>query len=56
MEPSRISPEQLLQAVAKNLPTFEAIMNYLKGRDGDRYDQNPKTQKEGGEESSESET
>ena len=29
---SRIPPEQLVQTVAENLPTFEAIMNYLKGQ------------------------
>nr|AJE29373.1 putative gag protein [Coffea canephora] len=29
---SGISPEQLVQAVAGNLPTFEAVVNYFKGQ------------------------
>ena len=33
-ELSRIPPEQLVQSVAANLPTFEAIVNYLKGQSG----------------------
>nr|XP_027067682.1 uncharacterized protein LOC113693326 [Coffea arabica] len=34
IELSRISPEQLVQSVAANLPTFEAIVTYLKGQAG----------------------
>ncbi|XP_027150455.1 uncharacterized protein LOC113750706 [Coffea eugenioides] len=42
--PSRIPPEQLVQTVAANLPTFEAIMNYLKGQSGGQSDKEPKVQ------------
>ncbi|XP_027155205.1 uncharacterized protein LOC113755392 [Coffea eugenioides] len=42
--PSRIPPEQLVQTVAENLPTFEAIMNYLKGQSGGHQDKEPKIQ------------
>ncbi|XP_071920768.1 uncharacterized protein [Coffea arabica] len=34
VELSQISPEQLVQSVAANLPTFEAIVTYLKGQSG----------------------
>ncbi|XP_071924104.1 uncharacterized protein [Coffea arabica] len=39
---SRIPPEQLVQAVAGNLPTFEAIVNYLRGQTGGHLGQEPK--------------
>ncbi|XP_027181965.1 uncharacterized protein LOC113780356 [Coffea eugenioides] len=42
--PSRIPPEQLVQTVAQNLPTFEAIMNYLKEQSGGHQDKEPKVQ------------
>ena len=44
---SRIPPEQLVQAVAGNLPTFEAIVNYLKGQAGGHPGQGPKNPGEG---------
>ncbi|XP_071933287.1 uncharacterized protein [Coffea arabica] len=49
--PSRIPPEQLIQAVAGNLPTFEAIVNYLKGQAGGHMGQRPKNSEEGPTES-----
>ncbi|XP_071926041.1 uncharacterized protein [Coffea arabica] len=39
---SRIPPEQLVQAVVGNLPTFEAIVNYLRGQTGGHLGQEPK--------------
>ncbi|XP_027155637.1 uncharacterized protein LOC113756010 [Coffea eugenioides] len=42
--PSRIPPEQLVQTVADNLPTFEAIVNYIKEQSGGHQDQEPKVQ------------
>nr|XP_027103133.1 uncharacterized protein LOC113724429 [Coffea arabica] len=44
---SRIPPEQLVQTVAENLPTFDAIMNYLKGQTGGHPGQGPKSQGDG---------
>ncbi|XP_071902705.1 uncharacterized protein [Coffea arabica] len=51
--PSRIPPEQLVQTVAENLPTFEAIMNYLKVQSEGHQDKEPKIQ---GADQSESQT
>nr|XP_027088503.1 uncharacterized protein LOC113709849 [Coffea arabica] len=42
--PSRIPPEQLVQTVAENLPTFEAIMDYLKGQSEGHQDKETKVQ------------
>nr|XP_027118612.1 uncharacterized protein LOC113735828 [Coffea arabica] len=41
---SQIPPEQLVQTVAGNLPTFEAIVNYLKGQAVGQLGQGPKSQ------------
>ncbi|XP_027103047.2 uncharacterized protein [Coffea arabica] len=49
--PLRIPPEQLVQAVAGNLPTFEAIVNYLRGQTGGHLGQGPKNSEEGPTES-----
>ena len=55
-ELSRIPNEQLVEIVAENLPTFEAIVNYLRDKVEDRHDQETKTGKKGEEELSESGT
>nr|XP_027077074.1 uncharacterized protein LOC113700839 [Coffea arabica] len=48
VELSQISPEQLVQSVAANLPTFEAIVKYLKGQSGVPPSPEPRVRKAGG--------
>lgn len=47
IELTRIPPEQLVQSVAANLPTFETIVNYLKGQSGVHSSPGPKVRKAG---------
>ena len=47
-ELSRIPPEQLVRTVVENLPTFEAIMNYLKEQTGEHQEYEPKERRRDG--------